>query len=94
MCNLLLPTGFKGPNVIASQTCDSVLGFMMRVHRIWLWRILLLFIKPIVIIIITITIKLLLSFLSQLLLLLLVVVVVVLLLLLLLIAFSKFLNFF
>ena len=84
MCNLLLPTGFKGPNVIASQTCDSVLGFMMRVHRIWLWRILLSFIKPIVIIIIiTITIKLLLSFLSQLLLLLLVVVVVVLLLLLL-----------
>ena len=31
MCDLLLPTGFKGPNVVASQRCDSVLGFIVRV---------------------------------------------------------------
>ena len=30
-CDLLLPTDFKGPNVIASQRCDSVLGFVVRV---------------------------------------------------------------
>ena len=33
MCDLLLPTCFKGPNVIASQRCDSVLGFMVKVLR-------------------------------------------------------------
>ena len=26
MCDLLLPTGFKGSNVITSQRCDNVLG--------------------------------------------------------------------
>ena len=36
MCDLLLPTGFKGSNVITSQRCDSVLGFMMRVLGNWL----------------------------------------------------------
>ena len=30
-CDLSLPTGFKGPNAIASQRCDSVLRFMVRV---------------------------------------------------------------
>ena len=33
MCDLLLPTCFKGPNVIASQRCDSVLGFTVKVLR-------------------------------------------------------------
>ena len=36
MCDLLLPTGFKDRNVIASPRCDSVLGFMVRVLRNWL----------------------------------------------------------
>ena len=36
MCDLLLSTGFKGPNVKASQICDGVLGFMVRVLRNWL----------------------------------------------------------
>ena len=36
MCDLLLPTGFKGPNVIANQRCDNVLGFMVRVLQNWL----------------------------------------------------------
>ena len=36
MCDFLLPIGFKGPNVIASQRCDSVLGFMEEVLRNWL----------------------------------------------------------
>ena len=31
MCDVLLPKGFKGPSVIASQRCDSVLGFMVKV---------------------------------------------------------------
>ena len=39
MCDLLLPTGFKGSNVITNQRCDNVLGFMMRVLGNWLWRI-------------------------------------------------------
>ena len=36
ICDLLLPTDFKGSNVITSQRCDSVLGFMTRVHGNWL----------------------------------------------------------
>ena len=52
MCDLLLATGFKGPNVIASQRCDNVLEFMLRVLRNWRWRILLLLLKFIIIIII------------------------------------------
>ena len=39
MCDLLLPTGFKGSNVITSHKCDNVLRFMMRVLGNWLWRI-------------------------------------------------------
>ena len=31
MCELLLPTGFRGSNVITSQKCDNVLGFVIRV---------------------------------------------------------------
>ena len=36
VCNLLLPTGFVGSNVIASQRCVSVLGFMTRVLGNWM----------------------------------------------------------
>ena len=31
MCELLLPTGFKGTNPVATQRCNSVLGFTVRV---------------------------------------------------------------
>ena len=31
MCELFLPTGFRGSNVITSQKCDNVLGFVIRV---------------------------------------------------------------
>ena len=31
MCDLLLPTGFKGQNVIASQRRENVLGFVVEV---------------------------------------------------------------
>ena len=31
MCDVLLTTGFKGLNVIASQRYDSVLGFTVKV---------------------------------------------------------------
>ena len=36
MCDVLLPMTFKGSSVIASQRCDNVLGFMMRVLENWL----------------------------------------------------------
>ena len=36
MCDLLLSTGLKGPNVIAIQRCDCVLGFMVKGLRNWL----------------------------------------------------------
>ena len=36
MCDLLLPTSFKGSDVITSQRYDSVLGFKMRVLGNWL----------------------------------------------------------
>ena len=31
MCDLLLPTGFKRPNVIAIQRCNNVLELMVKV---------------------------------------------------------------
>ena len=34
--DLLLVTSFKGSNVITSQRCDGILGFMMRVLGNWL----------------------------------------------------------